>query len=224
MKKQNQIKGTLIQPASIAQIQDYLEQPTCRGRTQLAQALCEHFSFYDPKGNHQVAGCLKALRELERDGWLGGMGFSAAALHLEARDRWFGWDWAQRQESLHYVVNMSRLLIRNAVCCRNLASRVIGMAVRKMPQDFEARYGYRPLLLESFVDTQQLVPVWEPLAPIKRAQAVRGCICIPPWPSPRQVYRWGCCAVSAPHPTPMRGKRQTDRLQPRLRKRRLLPG
>jgi len=26
------------------------------------------------------------------------------------------------------------------------------MATRKLPQDFEARYGYRPLLLESFVD------------------------------------------------------------------------
>jgi len=29
----------------------------------------------------------------------------------------------------------------------------MGMAIRKLPMDFESRYGYRPLLLESFVDT-----------------------------------------------------------------------
>lgn len=238
MKRQNQIKGTLSQSESIEQIQNYLDRQEHRGRTQLAKALCEHFSFYDPNGNHQVAGCLKALRELERDGWfilpesqtagtgkqvgqrrlnepvppplalpedagkiqqleliqvetdqqmrlwnelmiqdhpqggrplvgrqlrylvksehgwLGGIGFSAAALHLEARDRWIGWDWEHRQDGLHYVVNMSRLLIRKEVCCRNLASCVIGMAVRSVAKDFAARYGYRPLLLESFVDTR----------------------------------------------------------------------
>lgn len=238
MNKQNQIKSTLSQPEAIEQIQSHLEQREPISRTQFSKELCEHFNFFDPKGHHQIAGCLKALRELEKDGWfilpaskkadggkplgpkrldqpvpapstlpedagkiqqlklirvgtdkqmrlwnelmiqdhpqgerplvgrqlryliqsehgwLGGVGFSAAALHLEARDRWIGWDWQGRQEGLHYVVNMSRLLIREGVHCRNLASRVIGMAVRRLPQDFEACYGYRPLLLESFVDTR----------------------------------------------------------------------
>jgi len=48
---------------------------------------------------------------------------------------------------------MSRFLIREGVNCQNLASKILGMAVRTLPKDFEARYGYRPLLLESFVDT-----------------------------------------------------------------------
>ncbi len=30
---------------------------------------------------------------------------------------------------------------------------MLGMAVREFPRDFEGRYGHRPLLLESFVDT-----------------------------------------------------------------------
>ena len=47
---------------------------------------------------------------------------------------------------------MSRFLIRPSVSCQNLASHLLGMAIRKLPQDFEDRYGYRPLLLESFVD------------------------------------------------------------------------
>ena len=106
-----------------------------------------------PQGNRPLVG--RQLRYLVKSehGWLGGVGFSAAALHLEARDRWIGLGLKARQEGLHYVVNMTRMLIREGVQCRNLVSRVIGMAVRRMPKDFEERYGYRPLLLESFVDT-----------------------------------------------------------------------
>ena len=82
-------------------------------------------------------------------GWLGGVGFSSSALHLEARDRWIGWDWDTRRANLHHVVNMSRFLIRPGVSCNNLASRVLGMAVREFSGDFEARYGHRPLLLRA---------------------------------------------------------------------------
>ncbi len=35
-----------------------------------------------------------------RHGWLGGLGFAAAALQLEDRDRWIGWDKEQRQADL----------------------------------------------------------------------------------------------------------------------------
>jgi len=86
-------------------------------------------------------------------GWLGGLGFSAAALHLQDRDRWIGWDRETRRANLHHVVNMSRFLIRSGVSCKNLASRLLGMAIRNVPEDFEIRYGHRPVLLESFVDS-----------------------------------------------------------------------
>ena len=59
----------------------------------------------------------------------------------------------QRRASLHTVVNMNRFLIRPSVHCVNLASKLLGMAVRRMPVDFEHLYHYRPLLLESFVDS-----------------------------------------------------------------------
>lgn len=88
-------------------------------------------------------------------GWLGGIAFSSAAFQLEDRDKWIGWDLEIRRANLHYVVNMSRFLIRSDVSCQNLASKVLGMAIRELPQDFENRYGYRPLLLESFVDKSQ---------------------------------------------------------------------
>lgn len=106
-----------------------------------------------PRGAGLLVG--RQIRYLAHSeyGLLGGFSFSSAALHLHDRDVWIGWDLEERRAHLHQVVNMSRFLIRSSVACRNLASRLLGMAIRKMPKDFEYRYGYRPLLLESFVDT-----------------------------------------------------------------------
>ena len=106
-----------------------------------------------PRGAGPLVG--RQLRYLIQSeyGWLGGISFSSAALHLEDRDKWIGWDWDKRQENLHHVVNMSRFLIRSCVSCKNLASRVLGLAIKQFSDDFENRYGHRPLLLESFVDT-----------------------------------------------------------------------
>jgi len=85
-------------------------------------------------------------------GWLGGMGFAAAARHLADRDRWIGWDEEQRRAYLDRVVGMSRFLIRPSVQCRNLGSKVLSMSMGVMPDDFERQYNYRPWLTESFVD------------------------------------------------------------------------
>ena len=110
-----------------------------------------------PQGQRRLVG--RQLRYLvgSAHGWLGAVGFSASALHLEARDRWIGWDAQQRQAQEGRVVNLSRLLIRPSVQCRNLASFVLGACVGRVQQDFAARYGYEPWLLESFVDRQQYV-------------------------------------------------------------------
>jgi len=106
----------------------------------------------------QKAGPLagRQLRYLigSRHGLLGGFGFAASALQLADRDQWIGWDAEIRQNYLHYVVGMSRFLIRPCVQCRNLASKALGMIMAVMPADFERKYGYKPWLIESFVDTR----------------------------------------------------------------------
>ncbi len=88
-------------------------------------------------------------------GWLGGIGFAAPALQLSARDQWIGWNKEERQAQLHTIVGMSRFLIRPSVNCKNLASKVLGMSMATIADDFEQQYGYRPLLVESFVDTER---------------------------------------------------------------------
>ena len=104
-----------------------------------------------PRGAAIFAGAQVKYLIHSAHGYLGAVGFSAAALYLRVRDRWIFWDHTQRQAQLHRVTNLSRFLIRPEVQCRNLASFVLGRALRRLPGDFRARYGYAPYLVETFV-------------------------------------------------------------------------
>ena len=86
-------------------------------------------------------------------GWLGAIGFAAAARRLAVRDRWIGWNDETRACHLHRVVGLARFLIRPGVSCPDLATHVLGRVLRDLPARFESCYGYRPWLAESFVDT-----------------------------------------------------------------------
>jgi len=108
-----------------------------------------------PWGARRLVG--RQLRYLvsSEQGFLGAVGFSASALTLEAREAWIGWDVSQRRAHRDRVLNLSRLLIRPSVRCRNLASWVLGACARVVGEDFSQRYGYAPWLLETFVDTER---------------------------------------------------------------------
>ena len=108
-----------------------------------------------PRGAGPLVG--RQLRYLvgSEHGWLGGLGFACAALQLQDRDGWIGWNVDTRRAQLDRVVGLSRFLIRPCVRCHNLASRVLGLAMAQLPEAFEARYGYRPWLVETFVDTSR---------------------------------------------------------------------
>ena len=105
-----------------------------------------------PHGMTTFAGCQVRYLVGSAHGWLGCVGFSAAALRVSARDRWMAWSDEVRRDHLHRVVCLSRFLIRPSVFCPHLASHVLGRVLRRLPRDFEARYGYRPWLVESFAD------------------------------------------------------------------------
>jgi len=68
MHQQNQIKRTLSQPKSLDIIRQQIDSNVHQNRTSLSKALCQHFNFHDARGQHQIGGCNKALRELERAG------------------------------------------------------------------------------------------------------------------------------------------------------------
>ena len=89
-----------------------------------------------------------------RGQWLALLVFCAAARHLRHRDQWIGWTEAQRRKRLSLVANNARFLILPHCHFPNLATRFMGLALERLPQDWQARYGHPVWLAESFVDTQ----------------------------------------------------------------------
>jgi hypothetical protein len=83
---------------------------------------------------------------------LAALGFGAAAWKVAPRDRFIGWNDQQRGRNLHGIVNNARFLILPWVTARNLASRILAAAAKRLPHDWESRYGYQPVLLETFVE------------------------------------------------------------------------
>ncbi len=80
------------------------------------------------------------------------LGFGAAAWQTAPRDRYIGWSHDQRQANLHLVVNNARFLILPWVQSKNLASMILAMAAKRLPDDWQAQYHYRPVLMETFVE------------------------------------------------------------------------
>jgi len=84
--------------------------------------------------------------------YLACMQFSSPAWMMAPRDVWIGWNVQQRKRNLQFIVNQSRFLILPWVSVRGLASKILSLTARRLPQDWHALYGYRPLLLETLVD------------------------------------------------------------------------
>ncbi len=84
---------------------------------------------------------------------LGCLLFSFATQVLPCRDQWLGWDRHARQKRLNLVVNNTRFLLFPWVNVKYLASKSLSLACQQLPHDWHAQHGYRPVLLETFVDT-----------------------------------------------------------------------
>jgi len=90
----------------------------------------------------------------EADGkWIAILTFSGAAPHLKWREKWVKWSPRQRARRLGFVINNSRfLLLVERERHPNLASKVLGLSLRRVAQDWLESWEQRPLLVESFVD------------------------------------------------------------------------
>ena len=123
-----------------------LEEPERPEFDRLLQA--EHYL----QSSVLVGQALRYVAELDGQ-WVALLTFSAPALHLKARERWLGWTPRQRARRLGLVVNNSRFLVRPArQRFPNLASRVLGLCLRRLSADWQERWGQPVLVVESFVD------------------------------------------------------------------------
>mgnify|MGYP001765823927 CR=1 FL=1 len=85
------------------------------------------------------------------------MVFGAAAWKVAARDRFIGWSVEQRQQRLGAIANQQRFLILPWVRVAHLASHLLALATRRLSADWQARYGHRVWLVETFVEWDRFV-------------------------------------------------------------------
>lgn len=116
----------------------------------------EYVERYHPRGYRRPFGnWLRYFLLADNDELLGCLLISGAARTIHYRDHWIGWSIAERRRNLSWVINNSRYLIFPWIRIPHLASHALGQLARRVAQDWEARWGYRPVLMETFVDPQQ---------------------------------------------------------------------
>jgi len=131
-----------------------LSQVRVREATQDEDERCEReLAERHYLGSAKVVGD-RVWQVAESEGeWLGVILWCAAAKRLKDRERWIGWDPRTQAERLKLVVQQARFCLWHEQ--PNLASRVLGEAVRGLPEIWQRRHGYTPLLAETFVDPER---------------------------------------------------------------------
>lgn len=108
----------------------------------------EHYLGELPQGS-------MLLQAVEYEGrWLALLDWGPAAHKLADRDEWIGWTAQQRAERLGLVVMNRRFCLLGRERLPNLASRALGLAVAALPGHWHERYGYAPVLAETFTDIE----------------------------------------------------------------------
>jgi len=116
-----------------------------------------------------VGDTLRMVAEVEGT-WVGLLMWGSAAYRLKPRDVFIGWTPTQRARRQKLVVQNRRfLLLAERGQYPNLASRILGAAVRQLSALWRQRFGYEVLLAETFTDIEAYAGTcykaagWQPL-------------------------------------------------------------
>ncbi len=138
-------------PAPLRALEPLVFQRVPGGR--LSQLWNELIARYHYLGYRPLSGAQMRYLVCSADGQvLAALGFGACAWQIQPRDRYIGWNDHQRRAGLHRIVNNARFLILPWVHCPGLASRILSGILKPLRADWRRRYGYQPLLLETFVE------------------------------------------------------------------------
>lgn len=135
------IKLTIVKKRSVSSLwNEYIDRYHYLGFKKLAGAQMRYIAY----ANNKVIACL---------------GFGASAWKTAPRDKFIGWSEDERKRNLHLIVNNNRFLILPWVKSKNLASKLLSMIARRLPDDWRERYNYEPALLETFVESQRFTGI-----------------------------------------------------------------
>lgn len=109
-----------------------------------------HYLGYTPMSGSQIRYNVFAGEQL-----VACISFCACAWKLKEREKFIGWSEEQRQKNLQLVINNARFLVLPWIECKGLASKILSLAARQIPNDWLSRYGLRPVLLETFVEYER---------------------------------------------------------------------
>jgi hypothetical protein len=83
------------------------------------------------------------------------LGWGSGVWSCAPRDQWIGWDKQTKDKNLNRIVNNTRFLILPWIKIKYLASHLLSLSVKIVPQDWLRRYGERIYLLETFVERER---------------------------------------------------------------------
>ena len=109
-----------------------------------------HYLGYTPMSGSQMRYNVFAGEQL-----VALLSFGASAWKLAGRECFIGWQEPERLKNLQLVVNNARFLILPWIQSKGLASKILSRIARQLPADWHQRYGYRPVLFETFVETER---------------------------------------------------------------------
>jgi hypothetical protein len=101
-----------------------------------------------------VGDSMRMVADIEGE-WVGLLMWGSAAYRLKPRDEFIGWIPTQRASRQKLVVQNRRfLLLAERGEHPNLASRILGAAIRELPLLWLQLFGYEPLLAETFTNIE----------------------------------------------------------------------
>ena len=139
-------KLSVIQPIQITQVKT-------QEQARLFRSLLSHFHYLGYRG--PVGENLRYLVYDCEDRILGCLLFGAPAWRVACRDRYIGWDEADRTKGLSRIANNMRFLILPEVKVPHLASHLLGKISRRISQDWQDKYGHPLALLETYVENNR---------------------------------------------------------------------
>lgn len=140
-------------------------------------ATTQEIAWFDQQlGQHHYLGAGRPVGDYLRQvvTWRGKpvalLVWGPACYALKDRDLWISWSACQRVQRLKLIVQNRRfLLLTPKGGARNLASQVLGAALRVLRQQWQEGFGYPPLLAETFTDLEAYAGTcykasnWEPV-------------------------------------------------------------
>lgn len=109
-----------------------------------------HYLGYTPMSGSQIRYNVFCGEQL-----VACISFCACAWKLKDREKFIGWSQEQRQKNLQLVINNARFLVLPWIQSKGLASKILSLAARQLPRDWKQRYGFEPVLLETFVEYER---------------------------------------------------------------------